>query len=181
MSMAPPDPVLQEMLDEHALRKLVHGYCRAVDRGDTETLRGMYHPDAVDGHGAFSTGSVDDFLGRLAASRKHLRSMQHHITTVNFAIDGDRAEGEIYSIATHTFAAKHGETEVIVGGRYLDKYQKRDGTWRFLERTIVTDWAHVHDPSSVDLRHPMVKDSPKGSLGPDDPSFALFSLLGGRA
>ena len=136
---------------------------------------------AVDGHGAFSTGSVDDFLGRLAASRKHLRSMQHHITTVNFAIDGDRAEGEIYSIATHTFAAKHGETEVIVGGRYLDKYQKRDGTWRFLERTIVTDWAHVHDPSSVDLGHPMVRDSPKGSLGPDDPSFALFSLLGGRA
>lgn len=181
MSMAPPDPVLQEMLDEHALRKLVHGYCRAVDRGDTETLRGMYHPDAVDGHGAFSTGSVDDFLGRLAASRKHLRSMQHHITTVNFAIDGDRAEGEIYSIATHTFAAKHGETEVIVGGRYLDKYQKRDGTWRFLERTIVTDWAHVHDPSSVDLGHPMVRDSPKGSLGPNDPSFALFSLLGGRA
>ena len=60
MSMAPPDPVLQEMLDEHALRKLVHGYCRAVDRGDTETLRGMYHPDAVDGHGAFSTGSASN-------------------------------------------------------------------------------------------------------------------------
>ena len=34
-----------------------------------------------------------------------------------------------------------------------------------------------HDPSAVDLGHPMVRDSPKGSLGPDDPSFALFSLL----
>lgn len=28
------DPLLQEMLDEFKLRKLVYSYCRAVDRGD---------------------------------------------------------------------------------------------------------------------------------------------------
>ena len=178
MSSLSPDPALQEMLDEHALRKLVHGYCRAVDRGDLETLRGLYHHGADDRHGAFSSGSVDDFVRRLAASRPHLRSTQHHVTTANFAISGDVAEGEIYSIATHTFATKRGETEVIVGGRYLDRYEKRDGTWKFLERTIVTDWAHVHEPSSVDLSHPIVRDSPKGTLGPDDPSYQFFSLLG---
>lgn len=178
MSSTSPDPVLQEMLDEYALRKLVHLYCRAVDRGDLEALRGLYHHGAEDEHGAFSSGSVDDFLRRLSSTRPHVRSMQHHITTTNFAISGDRAEGEVYSIATHSFAAKKGETEVIVGGRYLDKYEKRDGAWKFLERTIVTDWAHVHDPSSVDLSHPLVADSPKGSPGPDDPSYQFFSLLG---
>lgn len=178
MTSVPPDAALQEMLDEFALRKLVHGYCRAVDRGDIETLRDLYHHDAQDQHGAFSSGSVDDFLRRLAASRPHLTSTQHHVTTTNFAISGDTAEGEVYSIATHTFAAKRGETEVIVGGRYLDKYEKRNGTWKFRERAIVTDWAHVHEPSSVDLSHPMVRDSPKGSLGPDDPSYQFFSLLG---
>lgn len=166
------------MLDEYELRKLVHAYCRAVDRGDLEALRDLYHHDAEDRHGAFSSGSVDDFIRRLAASRPHLRSTQHHVTTTNFAIESDTAEGEIYSIATHTFAAKRGETEVIVGGRYLDKYAKRDGAWRFLERAIVTDWAHVHDPSSVDLSHPIVRDSPKGSLGDDDPSYRFFTLLG---
>lgn len=180
MSSLSPDPVLQEMLDEHALRKLVHLYCRAVDRGDLETLRDLYHQDVEDQHGAFSSGSVDAFLHRLAASRPHLRSTQHHVTTTNFAISDDVAEGEIYSIATHTFADKRGETEVIVGGRYLDKYEKRHGTWKFLERSIVTDWAHVHDPSSVDLSHPIVRDSPKGTLGPDDPSFAFFEFLGKR-
>lgn len=178
MSSPPPDPLLQEMLDEFALRKLVHLYCRAVDRGDLEAVRELYHPDAEDQHGAFSSGSIDDFLVRLARTRPHLRSMQHHITTTNFAIHGDSAEGEIYSIATHVFATKKGETEVIVGGRYLDKYEKRSSTWKFIERAIVTDWAHVHDPSSVDLSHSMVRDSPKGSLGPDDPSFQFFSLLG---
>ena len=180
MSSTPPEPALQEMLDEYALRKLVHTYCRAVDRGDLEALPDLYHRDAEDRHGAFSSGSVDGFIERLAASRRHLRSTQHHVTTTNFAIRGDSAEGEIYSIATHTFAAKGGETEVIVGGRYLDKYEKRNGTWRFLERAIVTDWAHVHEPSSVDLNHPMVKDSPKGTLGEDDPSHLFFTMLGKR-
>jgi SnoaL-like domain len=111
------------------LRELVHGYCRAVDRGDMAQLRRMYHDDAKDDHGAFSTGTVDDFLSELAAARPHLRSMQHHVTTVNFAISGTIAEGEIYSIATHTFSAGDRDVDVTIGGRYLDKYEKRDGTW----------------------------------------------------
>jgi hypothetical protein len=170
-------PATDEMLDEFALRKLVHTYCRAVDRGDFATLRGLYHRDAQDAHGAFSTGAVDAFLATLEASRPHLRSMQHHITTVNFAVDGARAEGEIYTIATHTFAAGDRDVEVIVGGRYLDKYAKRDGVWKILERAIVTDWAHVHDPSSVDLSHPITRGTLHGSPGRDDPSHQFFSLL----
>jgi SnoaL-like domain len=91
--MAATESLLQEMLDEFALRKLVHAYCRAVDRGDFATLRELYHHDAVDAHGEISTGSVDEFLKTLEASRPHIRSMQHHITTVNFAIDDNTAEG----------------------------------------------------------------------------------------
>jgi hypothetical protein len=175
MAIASPD--VQEMLDEFALRKLVHGYCRAVDRGDLETLRGLYHHDAEDSHGSFSSGSVDTFLRTLAGARPYVRSMQHHITTTNFAISGDTAEGEIYSIATHSFAASDGETEVVVGGRYLDKYEKRDSTWKFTTRCIVTDWAHVNDPSAVDVSHPITRDTLQGRPGSDDPSFEFFSLL----
>lgn len=173
--MSSPD--VHEMLDDYALRKLVHAYCRAVDRGDFETLRSLYHDDAEDGHGSFSSGSVDTFLRTLAATRPHIRSMQHHITTTNFAISGDIAEGEIYSIATHSFATGNGDTEVVVGGRYLDKYERRDGTWKFTTRCIVTDWAHVNDPSTVDVSHPITRDTPQGRPGADDPSHEFFSLL----
>jgi hypothetical protein len=168
---------LQEMLDEFQLRKLVHSYCRAVDRGDVATLRQLYHHDATDAHGAFSTGSAEDFLAEIAASRPYIRSMQHHVTTVNFAISGDNADGEIYTIATHTFIAGDRDVEVLIGGRYLDKYEKRDGTWKFIERTIVTDWARVNDPSLVDLSHPITRDTLKGSPDADDPSYRLLSLL----
>lgn len=46
--------------------------------------------------------------------------MQYNITTVNFAIDGNSAEGEIYTGATHTFSAGNREVDVVVGGRYVD-------------------------------------------------------------
>jgi hypothetical protein len=177
----PPDALLQEMLDEFQLRKLVHGYCRAVDRGDIAHLRGLYHHDAQDDHGTFSTGSAEQFISVLAAARPYVRSMQHNVTTVNFAISGDVAEGEIYTISTHTFTAGDRDVDVIVGGRYLDKYEKRDGSWKITERKIVTDWAHVNDPSSVDLSHPITRDTPKGAPDANDPSYQFFSLLLGDA
>jgi ketosteroid isomerase-like protein len=175
--MTPSDTLLQEMLDDYQLRKLVHAYCRAVDRGDLTTLRGLYHADAEDHHGAFSTGTTNDFLGQLAAARPYLRSMQHHVTTVNFAISGSTAEGEVYAIANHTLNAGDRDVDVTVGGRYLDKYEKRSDTWKFVERTIVTDWAHVNDPSTVDLTHPITRDTPRGTPDLNDPSYSFFSLL----
>src|SRR5882757_10067105 len=175
------EDLLQEMLDEFQLRKLVNAYCRAVDRGDFATLRDLYHHDAEDAHGGFSTGSADDFLKTLAAARPYIRSMQHNITTVNFAIEGNVAEGEVYTIATHTFGAGERDVEVVVGGRYLDKYEKRDDRWKLIARTIVTDWAHVNDPSLVDLSHPITRDTLIGKPDGDDPSQRFFSLLSAQA
>jgi ketosteroid isomerase-like protein len=177
--MTSTDTALQEMIDEFQLRKLVHEYCRAVDRGDIAALRNLYHHDAADAHGGFSTGSVDQFFAQLAAARPYIRTMQHNITTVNFAIAGHSAEGEIYTIAFHTLAGKERDVDVVVGGRYLDKYEKRDEAWKLIERTIVTDWARVTDPSSLDMSHSITKDTPKGALDETDPSYQFFSLFAG--
>jgi hypothetical protein len=171
------DAVFQEMIDEFQLRRLVHAYCRAVDRGDIDRVRSLYHEGAADTHGAFSAGTADDFLAQLAAARPYLRAMQHNITTENYAIDGDRAEGEIYTIAVHTLASGSGDVDVIVGGRYLDKYEKRLGAWKFVERTIVTDWARVDEPSVMDLSHPITRDTPIGALDGSDPSHTFFAML----
>jgi len=175
--MATTDTVLQEMIDEFQLRRLVHAYCRAVDRGDMQQLRDLYDHDATDAHGGFSGGSADLFIEQITAARPYIRSMQHNITTVNFAIAGDAAEGEIYTIAVHTLVGAGRDVDVVVGGRYLDKYEKRSNTWKFIERTIVADWARVDDPSSMDLSHPITRDSLRGTLDSSDPSYQFFSLL----
>ena len=78
--MTKTDTAMQEMVDEFALRKLVHAYCRAVDRGDFVQLQSLYHHDAVDAHGAFSAGSADDFLDHLScrAALHTVDAAQHH-------------------------------------------------------------------------------------------------------
>ena len=168
--------LLQEMLDEFQLRKLVNGYCRAVDRGDIAGLRGMYHPDAEDDHGAFSTGKVEDFPPR---SPPHDPTSGRCNTTSprrTSQSSGLRRRRDLQHFAARRSIAGNKDIDVIVGGRYFDKYEKRDGIWKFLARKIVTDWAHVNDPSSVDLGHPITRDT-SGTPDENDPSYEFFSSL----
>jgi len=107
--------------------------------------------------------------------------MQHHVTTTTFAVRGSYAEGEIYSIATHTITTGKGDTDVVTGGRYLDKYEKRLGVWKIAARQIVTDWVQVNEPSIAgSFSHPITRDTPTGSPGPDDPSHTFFRLIGSQ-
>ncbi|MCA2264988.1 nuclear transport factor 2 family protein [Mycobacterium marseillense] len=166
---------LELMLARDELHALVTSYCRAVDRADYEGLREMYHPDATDSHGSFSTGGVEQFIAQLQAAEPYVRVSQHNITTTNFVIEGQRARGEIYCLVFHTFAGPEHDVDVIIGGRYLDEYTKHDGRWKFGKRTIVADWAYRNDPSQVDFEHPSTRGSLRGKPGQDDPSIPVFS------
>ncbi len=163
------------MLDRDELRALVTSYCRAVDRGDYDGLRSLYHPDATDSHGSFSTGGVEAFIAQLRAAEPYVRVTQHNITTTNFVIEGEEARGEIYCLVFHTFAGPEHNSDVIIGGRYLDEYTKHDGRWRFRQRTIVADWAYQNDPSQVNFAHPSTRGSLRGEPGQADPSIRLFN------
>ena len=163
------------MLDRDELHALVTSYCRAVDRADYEGLRDLYHPDATDSHGSFSTGGVDHFIGQLRAAEPYVRVSQHNITTTNFVVDGDTARGEIYCLVFHTFAGPEHDVDVIIGGRYLDTYVRHGGRWKFSQRTIVADWAYQNDPSQVNFGHPSTRGSLRGQPGQADPSIGLFT------
>ncbi|OBA57580.1 DUF4440 domain-containing protein [Mycobacterium sp. 1100029.7] len=163
------------MLARDELQALVMAYCRAVDRADYQTLRGLYHPDATDAHGEFSSGGVEQFIAQLQAAEPYLRVSQHNITTTNFVIDGQSARGEIYCLVFHTFAGPDHDIDVVIGGRYLDTYTQHQGRWKFSQRTIVADWAYRNDPSQMDFSHPSTRGSLRGKPGHDDPSIALFA------
>nr|WP_232003739.1 nuclear transport factor 2 family protein [Mycobacterium sp. 1465703.0] len=163
------------MLDRDELHALVNSYCRAVDRADYAGLRELYHPDATDSHGSFSTGGVEQFIAQLRAAEPYVRVSQHNVTTTNFVVEGDTARGEIYCLVFHTFAGPEHDIDVIIGGRYLDTYTRHDGHWKFMQRTIVADWAHQNDPSAVNFEHPSTRGSLRGKPGQADPSIGLFT------
>lgn len=172
------DPsALQELIDREAIRTLIYAYCNAADRHDHAKMRSLYHEDAIDDHGAMSSGPAMDFIDKLPEIQAPMEILHHNVTTINLALDGDEAEGEVYLIALHRVRGPDGPFDVLVGGRYFDRYSRRDGRWKFAHRAIVADWANIHSPSIVDLEHPFLEGAHVGKPGAADPSYAFFRML----
>jgi hypothetical protein len=171
------EPRLRALLDKQEITELVHSYCSAADRRDHDKLRALYHEDATDDHGAFFKGLAMDFIDSLPAIQAPMQILHHNITTVNIALDGDYAEGEIYVLAFHQVQTDTDPMDLLIGGRYLDKYEKRNGLWKFSHRVVVTDWSQVNSPSTVCLDHPMIAGSHIGKPGQQDPSYDFFHLF----
>ena len=129
---------MSEMLDKFALQQLAWTYCHAIDRGDLKLVRNLYHDDAIDDHGPMFSGSPDEYVAWLPSMLANWEITSHVISNMLFLIDGNQAEGELVVLAYHRTPAP-GSRELIARGRYLDRYEKRDGIWRFLRRSLVLD------------------------------------------
>lgn len=171
------DKRLQALLDKQDITDLVYAYCTASDRRDLDKLRQLYHPDATDDHGGFFKGLASEFIDQLPAIQAPMEILHHNVTNINLAIDGNYAEGEIYVLAFHKISTDAEPIDLLIGGRYFDRYEKRDGLWKYSERAVVADWAMVNSPSHVQLDHPLVKGSHIGKPGADDPSYDFFRLM----
>lgn len=168
---------LQELLDKQAIYELLNAYFNAADRHDHEKMRQLYHQDAWDDHGAFFKGLAMEFVDKLPDIQAPMEILHHNMTTVNIKLEGNYAEGEVYVLAFHQINTDDGPIDLLIGGRYFDKYEKRDGVWKFSHKAVLVDWANVHQPSMVNLDHPVLKGSHVGRPGPADPSYEFFSLL----
>ena len=121
-----------------SLQQLAWTYCHAIDRGDLKLVRSLYHDDAIDDHGPMFSGSPDEYVAWLPSMLANWEMTSHVISNMLFLIDGNQAEGELVVLAYHRTPAP-GSRELIARGRYLDRYEKRDGIWRFLRRSLVLD------------------------------------------
>ncbi|MCG8671378.1 MAG: nuclear transport factor 2 family protein [Pseudomonadales bacterium] len=176
------EKAFQDLLDKQAIQELIHVYCNAADRRDYDKMRALYHEDATDDHGGFFQGLAMDFIDQLPVIQESMDILHHNVTTVNIKFEeqpggATKAEGEVYVLAFHKVKSDQGAFDLLVGGRYLDKYEKRNDVWKFSHRAVVADWVNVHDPSIVDLTNPLIAESKMGTAGEDDPSYAFFELL----
>ena len=123
------------------IQQVLYRYCRGVDRGEVETIASVYHPDARDRHGAFE-GAGKDFATYLVAAMDAVPAVgQHHITNVLIELSGQAADVESYFIALHPQAGPDGAQHVLVCGRYLDRFESRDGAWLIADRQVVIDFS----------------------------------------
>jgi hypothetical protein len=132
---------LQEIAAQLAIRKTLARYARGVDRGDNPLLESAYWPDAHDDHGNFKGGPADFAAYISERFDRTPRVGQHHITNVYAEVDGDVALVESYFIAFNAQVAEAGGEHDLVTGRYLDRFEQRNGEWRIAQRQVVIDIA----------------------------------------
>lgn len=138
---------LQQLLDRQAIHDVLMRYARGIDRLDMALVRSCYHPEARDDHGSFK-GPVEEFIPWVQEALARFESTMHFLGNELIDVDGDRARAETYCIATHR---RRGEdVDWVVGVRYVDLFERRDGEWRIADRAVVFEWSRVdevHAPS----------------------------------
>ena len=71
----------------------------------------------------------------------YMRYSGHHICNHLVSVDGDEGEGEVYALAYHIIPdGKGGYMEDLQGVRYVDRYRKEEGRWRFAQRVVEFDF-----------------------------------------
>ena len=134
-------PDLIAFVKEQKARAEIHAcllrYTRGVDRHDRPLMLSAYWPEAYDEHGV-AEGVAADFVDWAIGWHSDNQSKhQHIITNSTVELDGDSAHGETY----YTFWGENREgPPTLAFGRYVDRFQRRNGEWRIVHRVCVNEF-----------------------------------------
>ncbi len=162
---------LRQLLDKEEIREQIYRYCRAVDRGDRELMRQVYHPDATDQHGVFN-GPAAQFIDlKIEDVLPGLKLTMHLVGNILIELSGDTARVESYVAAFHRVGSPEGEHDLLVWGRYLDRFERRQGHWKIAHRQCVFDGIR-NDKASADWGMPWCANfRPLGRRDHRDPLY----------
>ena len=170
------DPGLRDLLAKQACAELVYKVARAIDRCDEALLRAAFHADATDDHGMF-TGSALDFITWVLPLLSTMKRTQHCICNVLIEVEGERAVGESYFTAYHVAGqGSGGDAFTVAAGRYLDRFERRDGVWRIAHRLAAYDW-NAQVPSTDGWDRAALGAWTFGARGPADASYGHLAGL----
>lgn len=175
--------------DRFEIEQTLFRYARGVDRREWELVRSIYHPDAIDDHGAYS-GGVEGFIEFLRNRHQNIEQSLHLITNIMIEFGApDAALVESYFICYQRLASTEklekglnaatiepGQTLQIVSvGRYIDRFERRDSRWAVASRKVAYDVLETH---TTPLRGGL---NPAWILSKRDRSDVLFAKPGEKS
>jgi hypothetical protein len=136
---------LRVMLDKQEIHDALMRYCRGVDRCDADLIRSAFHSDAIDDHGTHR-GPASEFVDLIVDGVQKVASMSmHFIGNVLIEVEDDLAYSEAYFVSYLTQTRDGTEYTRSRGGRYVDRFERRNGEWKIALRVVVDDWSRL-DP-----------------------------------
>jgi hypothetical protein len=111
-----------------------------MDRFDREMFLSAFHHDATIAAGPFVGGPVELYAWASKLHEQGQFATHHNLLNHSCDIDGDVAHTETY----YLFVGRNrDDSNWIAGGRYLDRFERREGAWRIALRTTVIEWSGV--------------------------------------
>ena len=138
---------VQYLEDRTAILDCIMNQSRGHDRHDSELMGSVYFEDGIDEHGPVVKLGPEYGEWANHAHSHVFEDHLHNITTHTCEINGDEAHTESYVIGA--MRAKGGKIVSLMGGRYLDRLERRDGVWKIALRRC---HARVDDERRL-LRH----------------------------
>jgi len=133
---------IEELLAKQEIYELACKYMRGLDRLDKGLLLSLFCDDAWCEYG-FSNGEPGVFIDYAVTALQGHESNHHMIGNVLIDVDGEEAFGEVYFHAYHKVRTEAGFEDIIIAGRYLDRYESHAGSWKFAYRSERVDWSRT--------------------------------------
>lgn len=130
---------LKALLDREKIRDCLARLARGEDRRDAALISGSYWPDSTTDYGVFA-GDFDTYLAWVVPGSEAIPVTQHVLGQSVIEIHGDVARVETHVLSYHRVDMGEEERDTCVGGRYLDRFKRRDGEWRIAHRLMLYDW-----------------------------------------
>lgn len=185
MSTNIPD-AMQRLIDRADIADAMCRYARGVDRGAWELVRSGYHVDAYDDHGDYK-GDIDGLIIWLDQRFAGVDNSMHLLgnSLIEFASDYV-ALVETYFVSRRLRPLTEAERALAgrkdapsdavcreAWGRYVDRFERRDGDWRVAHRLVVLEQSSM----SIALGGARGGTATWGQRDADDPVFVARRKL----
>lgn len=130
---------LKALIEREKIRNCIINLARGEDRRNGDLIRAAYWPDSTTDYGVFK-GSFDEYFAWVIPGSPAIPNTQHILGQTLIDLKGDVALTETHVTSYHRVNMGAEERDTVIGGRYLDRFEKRNGEWRIAQRTMLYDW-----------------------------------------
>lgn len=131
---------LDALLDKQEIYECLARMSRGTDRCDKELFVSGFHADAIVTAGPFVGLPADlyDWAARFQAET--YTATFHKLHQMTCDLDGDQAHAETYYFFVGCLPDGN---NVLAGGRYVDRFERRQGVWGMVMRNNYVEWTSV--------------------------------------
>lgn len=130
-------------VDDHvAIQRLMYRYARCADTRDYEGFSEVFCEDATFDYGGRLVRPFSAIREMMHALDKYT-STQHQVHNTLYDVEGDRATGETYCLASHLVEGDVGLMKIDMGITYHDRLRRTCAGWRIEKRSFVLLWSQT--------------------------------------